>query len=138
MVGYFKFVTPATANGCDEVLIRDASECLVRFTNAFNACDINAMDDELHFPHVMYSGAERLIWYKAGQHPESFFENLKASGWTETRYEFKNPILVSQNKVHFVVNYSRRDAQGQILTMHTNLWIATSINGKWGIALRSY
>ena len=138
MTEFSRFVAPAASAQSDDTLIRDASACLERFTQAFNACDVQGMDRELHFPHVMYSGAERLVWPQAGQHPLNFFEDLKATGWAETRYEFRNPVLVSQDKVHFVVGYSRRNAQGQVLSMHSNLWIATRVAGRWGIALRSY
>ena len=96
------------------------------------------MDSTLHFPHVMLSGAERLVWPNAGQHPADFFEKLKASGWQSTQYETQEPVLVSHDKVHFVVTYTRRAADGSVLSRHKNLWIVTRINGQWGIALRSY
>jgi len=37
-----------------------------------------------------------------------------------------------------VVTYSRRNAQGDTLSLHKNLWIVTCAQGKWGIAVRSY
>lgn len=119
-------------------LIREATSCLDRFTAAFNACDTMGMDNELHFPHYMHSGSEMLIWNTAGQHPSDFFEQLKKSGWSSTRYIGKNSVLVSEDKVHFVVDYIRCDIQEQIVSHHSNLWIVTKVKNKWGIALRSY
>lgn len=115
-----------------------ASACLDRFTAAFNASDLQGMDAELHFPHLMLSGAQRLDWPAPGQHPPDFFEKLKAAGWARTQYEKKEAVLVGNDKVHFVVTYTRRDAAGAVLSTHVNLWIVVRTEGRWRIALRSY
>jgi hypothetical protein len=138
MGDFENFVTPQQADEPEAELVQAASECLDRFTAFFNKCDANGMDTELHFPHAMLSGSERLDWAHAGQHPADFFENLRSSGWHHTRYEAKEPALICKDKVHFVVTYSRRNYSDNILTMHKNLWIVTRVSGKWGISLRSY
>lgn len=115
-----------------------ASACLDRFTAAFNAGDLAGMDAELHFPHTLLSGAQRLVWDSPGQHPPDFFTQLRATGWASTRYESKEAVLASADKVHFVLTYTRRHASGEVLSTHHNLWIATRLDGRWGIALRSY
>lgn len=96
------------------------------------------MDRELHFPHVMFSGPEQLVWQQAGQHPPEFFAGLRESGWHHTRYETKQPVLVSRDKVHFVLVYTRHAADDTVLSVHRNLWVLTRIAGRWGIAVRSY
>lgn len=133
-----RFVTPASSADSDDSLIAAAADCLDRFTAAFNACDTAAMDGELHFPHVMLSGAARLDWQTPGQHPADFFQKLKGTGWAHTRYLSKDPVLVSADKVHFVVTYTRENQHGVVLSTHRNLWIATRVDGMWGILLRSY
>jgi hypothetical protein len=138
MNDFERFVKPKESEESETELIREASECLDRFTERFNACDTSGMDTELHFPHVIFSGSERLDWPDAGQHPSDFFKKLRASGWYYTQYESKEPVLVSREKVHFVVRYSRRKKNGDVLSMHANLWIVTRVSGKWGISLRSY
>jgi hypothetical protein len=115
-----------------------ASACLDRFTAAFNAGDLVGMDAELHFPHTLLSGAQRLVWDGPGRHPPDFFEQLRASGWAYTRYESKEAVLASADKVHFVLTYTRRNAADEVLSTHHNLWIATRLDGRWGIVLRSY
>jgi hypothetical protein len=138
MSDFAKFVKSQKSEEPEAELVRAASECLDRFTAFFNACNANGMDGELHFPHIMFSGSERLDWPEAGQHPASFFEKLRATGWHYTQYEGQDAILVSRDKVHFVVTYSRRNKNGDVLSMHKNLWIVTRVSGKWGISLRSY
>lgn len=139
MTRFTDFVSPAAnTEPAAEDLVSEAVACLDRFTLAFNACDTAAMDAQLHFPHVMFSGADCLIWPTAGQHPADFFDELRKTGWDHTQYERQEPVLVSRDKVHFVVAYSRRDEQSQVLSLHTNLWIVTRVAGRWGVAVRSY
>lgn len=138
MRSFINFVSTPTATEPYGEAVQAASECLDRFTACFNACDTSGMDGELHFPHLMLSGTLRLEWLDAGQHPTDFFAQLKAIGWQHTRYESKEPLLASHDKVHFVVTYSRVGAAGTVLSTHTNLWIVTRDAGKWGICLRSY
>jgi len=138
MSDFAKFVKPSQSEEPGAKLVRAASECLDRFAAFFNASDAIGMDGELHFPHVMLSGSERLDWQEPGQHPTDFSEKLKASGWHHTQYEAKEAVLVGRDKVHFVVVYSRRNKIGDVLSMHKNLWIVTRVSGKWGISLRSY
>lgn len=138
MSEFVNFVSPPPPAEPQEAMVKSASECLDRFTACFNAWDIVGMDGELHFPHAMLSGSSRIDWPAPGQHPANFFDALKHSGWHHTRYESKQAILVSQDKVHFIVSYSRRCALDEVLSIQTNLWIVTRVAGKWGISLRSY
>jgi hypothetical protein len=115
-----------------------ATACLHGFTAAFNACDTAGMDAHLHFPHLMLSGSARLEWPVPGQHPTDFFDKLTATGWAATRYEAISPVLAAADKVHFIVEYTRRDAQGRELSRHRNCWIVVLRDGRWGIAVRSY
>ncbi|REN14638.1 hypothetical protein DSI41_16625, partial [Mycobacterium tuberculosis] len=68
------FVAPPPSGEPHAAAIEAASACLDRFTAAFNAADTHGMDAELHFPHVMLSGAQRLDWVGPGQHPPGFFD----------------------------------------------------------------
>jgi hypothetical protein len=138
MSDYAKFFRPDGSGEAAAELIAAAESCLEGFTNCFNAKDCVGMDAHLHFPHVMYSGAERLVWELPGQLPNDFFDKLIATGWARTVYEEKQPILVSPDKVHFRVRYTRRSSDGRVLSEHGNIWFVTRIGGRWGIALRSY
>ena len=138
MNDYAKFLSPEVNGESAAELIAAAEACLEGFTACFNARDRSGMDAHLHFPHVMYSGAERLVWERAGQLPNDFFDKLIATGWAKTVYEDKQPVLVSLDKVHFRVRYTRRTSDGRVLSEHENIWFVTRIGGRWGIALRSY
>jgi hypothetical protein len=136
---YDKLFNPdARTSESTHALIVAAEACIDAFTAAFNARDAAGMDAHLHFPHVIFYGAQQIIWDKPRQLPEDFFEKLAESGWAKTVYEYKLPILVSPDKVHFRVCYTRRAADGSVLTRHENVWVVTRIADRWGIALRSY
>lgn len=116
----------------------EARACIQRFEDAFNAGDLAGMDAELNFPHTILSGPHRLEWAAPGQLPADFFRSLRATGWARTHTESVTPVLASADKVHFLMDYSRRTAEGKVLNRYQNLWIVTRSAGHWGIALRSY
>ncbi|WP_155500188.1 hypothetical protein [Comamonas testosteroni] len=138
MRSFLSFVSRTDDSSIDPEALEEASRCLDQFTAAFNALDLAGMDAQLHFPHVMISGSDTLIWSAPNQHPSDFFHRLKSTGWSSTRYESKVPVLSSQNKVHFLVTYTRRSDTDEELSRHTNLWIVVKQNDAWGISLRSY
>lgn len=138
MSSFLSFVSKTSDNALDQGMVEEASDCLERFTQAFNALDLPAMDAQLHFPHVMISASDTLVWDAPGQHPPDFFQRLQSTGWASTRYESKLAVLTGQDKVHFLVTYTRRSAAGEELSRHSNVWIVVRKDGRWGIALRSY
>ena len=137
-IDFQSFVQGQAMTSDQQEQVRLATAALDTFTEAFNACDLALVDQALHFPHVMLSGSETLIWSEPGQHPSDFFARLQATGWHRTAYESRQAVWVTQDKVHFVVVYTRRDVQDQVLSLHTNLWVVTCKQGRWAVALRSY
>lgn len=129
---------PRRSTDSSKELIAAGDAVLEAFTARFNARDLTGMDSLLHFPHLIYSGGELLVWQSPGQLSSSFFRDLADAGWAETVYESKTPVLVLRDKVHFRLVYSRRRGDESVLSMHQNLWIVTRVGGRWGIALRSY
>lgn len=93
---------------------------------------------ESDFPHYIISGNEVICWKEAGQLPPMFFEDLKKQGFKRTVVTRREPILVSENKVHFLYSYYREDVNGDVMSEHDNVWIVTLKDGKWGIQVRSY
>ncbi len=138
MSSFLSFVSQTSDNAMESDVVEEASRCLDQFTQAFNSLDLAGMDAQLHFPHVMISGAQTLLWHAPDQHPADFFQLLQSTSWASTRYESKVPVLTSQDKVHFLVTYTRRSDTDVELSCHANLWIVVKKNDVWGISLRSY
>ncbi len=120
-------------------MIANAMACVEAFTGRFNARDLEGMDFCLHFPHIILSAEQLVIWTGPGNLPASFFDDLqRETGWAETRYLRKEAVLVSPRKVHLLVEYTRNRADGSIASHHTNMWVVTYEQNRWGIKQRSY
>jgi hypothetical protein len=133
------FLPQQDAADDDASKVGHALAVLDAFTVAFNARDLAGMDAQLHFPHVILSGEQLVVWEKPGQLPPSFFDDLaRETGWHHSAWLAREPVLVGPRKVHFVVTWSRNRADGKIITLHDNLWIVTEEAGRWAIKQRSY
>jgi len=135
---FLSLVSSSHGGSTDSRAVEQALACLDRFTAAFNAQDLAGMDAQLHFPHTLLGGAETLVWERPGSHPPDFFAQLRGTGWASTRYESRQPVLASKDKVHLVVCYTRRSRLDEELSRHQNLWVVARRAGAWGIVLRSY
>jgi len=130
--------TPHTTDTLPVDIPAELSACLDQFSKAFNRENRSDMDDQCHFPHYLISETSVTVWNNPGQIPADFFDRLKDLGWAYTTCEKCVPILSTENKIHFLWSYTRRKADGTIISAHENLWIALKINQKWGITVRSY
>jgi len=122
----------------NENIIKESIKCLEEFSKCFEGEDLIGLDTCCHFPHYLLSGNEVICWERKGVLSQDFFESLKQSGFKKTVVTRREPILVSENKVHFLYSYYRESISGEIMSKHDNVWILTRINGKWGIQVRSY
>ena len=130
---------PAPNIDSDIAGVQEAIRCVEAFTAQFNARNLKGMDALLHFPHIILSGEQLIVWTEPGNLPTSFFDDLHLdTGWVETRYQRKDVVLVSPRKVHLLVKYTRNRADGSTVSTHSNLWIVTFDDGRWGIKQRSY
>ncbi|MGL1904373.1 MAG: hypothetical protein OCC49_19720 [Fibrobacterales bacterium] len=135
---YLQVFKPNESSKTKDEMIFGALDCLEKFGDAFNNGDQAGMDDQLHFPHTLITGEKSIIWDKPGQLPSTFFDDLKVQGWRNTEVIYQTPILVSTNKVHFKVKYTRNHIDGSVMSEHENIWILTFMNDNWKILLRSY
>ncbi len=138
MTDYIKVFKHNTDDLQQKTLVKGALECLNKFSICFENEDLVGMDSCFHFPHYIISGSEVVCWQEAGQLPSAFFEDLKKQGFKRTVVTRREPILVSENKVHFLYSYYREDVNGNVMSEHDNVWIVTLKDGKWGIQVRSY
>lgn len=122
----------------NDLNIKEAIKCLDNFRTSFEKEDLKGMDLCCHFPHYLISGNEVICWEEEGQLTNDFFIKLKESGFKRTVVTKREPILVAENKVHFLYSYYRENIYGDVISQHDNVWILTYINNKWGILVRSY
>ena len=115
----------------------EARNVVDAFFEAFNAMDGDGIRDTLHFPHVMIAGVNVIVTEK----PEDFV-NLtprwaETEGWHHSGIDSLNAVQSSDDKVHFLIEFSRYRADGYKYAAYQGLWILTKVDGRWGIQARS-
>jgi len=113
-----------------------AMAVLDRHVLALNAKDTAALADTLHFPHHRLAGTQMRVW----QTPDTYFDDFLARAgedWDHTRFDFRNVITASSNKVHIDLQFTRYRADDSALGSFRSIWVITSIDGRWAAQLRS-
>ena len=116
--------------------IAQAMAVLDRHLVALNARDATALAQTLHFPHYRLAGTRMSVW----ETPATYFDDFLAragEGWHHTRWDFRNVISASANKVHVDLQFTRFRADDTALGSFRSIWVITSIAGKWAAQLRS-
>ena len=116
--------------------IAAAMAVLDRHVIALNAGDAAALADTLHFPHYRLAGTRMQVW----QTPDTYLADFHAragEGWHHTKWDFRNVIAASLNKVHIDLQFTRYRADDSSLGSFRSIWVITLIGGRWAAQLRS-
>ena len=116
--------------------IAEAMAMLDRHLVALNAGDAAALADTLHFPHYRLAGTRMQVW----QTPDTYLADFHAragEGWHHTKWDFRNVIAASTNKVHIDLQFTRYRADDTSLGSFRSIWVITLIGGRWAAQLRS-
>ena len=112
--------------------------CLDRFMAALNAYDGDAMDDQMHFPHVRFAGGTLVVYPKAGNNPMDLFERLRREDdWHHSIWNKRDVMQHSPTKVHMAVTYTRFRSDGSVIGHYDSLYVLAFKEGRWGVQLRS-
>lgn len=110
------------------------------YIDAFNQLDIDGMSAAFNFPHVRLAKGRFYTFESAVQfsrQSERLAESLAAEGWHHTVVEAAEVIHEGEDKVHVAMTVTRRNAAGETYNRFNTLWIATLVEGHWGIQFRS-
>ena len=109
------------------------------FIDAFNAQDHERLAATLNYPHIRLTNtftrvenADEFIARSRAGAP-----HLRDEGWDHTEIGAINPIQVGEDKVHLMLTMNRCRADGSVYNAFETLWIATLVDGHWGIQFRS-
>lgn len=110
------------------------------FIDAFNAQNHEALADTLNYPHIrLANGVFTEIPTR-----EAFIERsragkarLEAEGWARTTVAKVVAIHVGSDKVHLAITNERRHEDDTVYKRFDTFWIATCLDGHWGIQFRS-
>lgn len=125
----------------DETRHRIHAACmqtLDRFMAALNAHDADAMDAEMHFPHVRLALGTVVVYEKPGSNPMDLFLRLKADDdWLFSRWGRRDLIQFNEAKAHYALDYTRHRSDGSLIGSYESLYVLTFAQGRWGILARS-
>ena len=110
------------------------------FIDAFNALDHEALGASLNYPHVRLARGK----FATVESKEVFVENSKkvepqllAEGWHHTVIANLEVLHATDNKAHIALVMDRCHEDGTVYNSFETLWIATLVDGHWGIQFRS-
>ena len=116
--------------------LAEALAVLDRHLLALNAQDAAALAATLHFPHFRLAGGRMQRW----DTPATYLDDFRAragDGWSYTEWNSREPIAVTEDKVHLDVTFTRYRADGSALGRFRSLWVISRLDGVWAAQLRS-
>lgn len=103
---------------------------------ALNQGDEVRLLETLHFPHYRISTIGVQVW-ESGDTYLADFHNRTDPGWAYSRWDYRNIVSGSADKVHVDGQFSRFDSQDRCLGSYRTLWIVTRVDNRWAAAARS-
>ena len=116
---------------------KDAHAALQGFFDAFNAADNDALQAYCSYPHA-FVGGEGSIRIIEDRWEMSFDAMRERENWQKSTLDSARAFLVKEDKVHFEIEFSRHNTDGEVYRTVPGLWIMTKQDGQWGLSLRSY
>ena len=119
---------------------RQAVAAIEDFMAALNARDDAALYDLLHLPHVRVSGAGVAIWHDRAELEATYLRDFYARAgpdWHHTVLDSTDVLHSSEHKVHVLIQFTRRNEDGDAIATYRSLWIMTCAEGHWGAQARS-
>ena len=111
---------------------------LDQYMDAFNAHDLPGWEATYHFPHYRLASGKMSVLDKPGlRDSATVFGALHRSGWHHSKWEHRNIVHASQDKVHVDTQFARFDDKGDKIGIYESLYILTRENGHWGVKMRS-
>jgi len=111
-----------------------------QFIETFNSQDHERHADTLNYPHIRLAGGR----FTRIETAEEFKEisargeaRLEKEGWHHTKITNLEVVHSGKDKVHLALTNDRCDEDGAVYHSFDTLWIATLVDGKWGIQFRS-
>jgi hypothetical protein len=108
------------------------------YMNTFNAKDLKGWEATYQFPHFRLASGQMSVLERAGLRDSlHVFGTLQKAGWHHSRWEHRNIVQASADKVHVDTQFSRFRADGSKIGNYESLYVLTKENGRWGVKLRS-
>lgn len=109
-----------------------------RFFESFNSRDPVRFSGVLHYPHMRVSpGQTPVLVPTAAAHAAAMsWQGAVASGWDHTEGHEPQLLHSATDRAHIVGGWTHVDAHGEPVLVNHAVYIATRINGDWGMQCR--
>ena len=110
------------------------------FVRSFNAHDHKRQAETLNYPHIRlangrFATIENAEAYIAGAGRGE--ARMQEEGWHHTVVASLEVVHAGKDKVHLALRNDRCRADGSVYLSFDTFWIATLVDGHWGIQFRS-
>ena len=116
--------------------VEAAQQELEAFLADWNRADNVAIREHLSFPHITHAPGTLIV----ADTPEAFnqdFDLLREQGWRRSTFDNFTPLQVSADKINFLVDFRRYDADDEVMSSAQVFYVMTLQDGRWGMQYRS-
>ena len=120
----------------DQQTEKEVFAVLDAYMDGFNNQNMKQHFSTYHFPHYRLASGKLTILENAGDSVK-YKKGLLQSDWHHSRWDHRNIIQASENKIHVDTRFTRYRVDGSVIATYESLYILTKENGRWGIKMRS-
>jgi len=124
----------------NEESAKEAIAVAEAFVETFNSQDHERHAATLNYPHIRFANGR----FTTIENAEAFIagsrrgeSRLQEEGWHHTVVASLEVVHAGKDKVHIAIRNDRCRADGTIYHSFDTFWIATLLDGHWGIQFRS-
>ena len=121
----------------EEDILGAARATVLGYMEAFNSSDGDGTGSCLNYPHLFLVGGNVIEAKNAVEAKPNFEQMRESENWRFSTFDSLEPSIVTANKVHWEVVFSRWHPDGTRYWTVPALWVTTKVDGHWGIQLRS-
>ena len=120
-------------------IVAAARQAVLDFLTAFNAGDADRTVEVLNHPHIfMTAGGGFGVAEDVVDGPRPDFDGMRQrEDWHMSTIDALEASIVTRNKVHFELTFTRWHPNGTRYWTVLALWIVTRVEDHWGIQVRS-
>lgn len=141
LFGFTIFPSLAQSDGTHKLAAAEVDKVnavLDAYLNTFNAKDLKGWEGTYHFPHYRLASGKMSVLEKAGlRDSANVFGPLIKAGWNYSKWDHRNIIQASDNKVHMDTKFTRYRKDGSVVGSYESLYVLTKEEGRWAVKLRS-
>lgn len=116
----------------------DINKVLDEYLTTFNTKNLKAWEDTYHFPHYRLASGKMSVLERAGlRDSASVFGPLQKANWDYSKWDHRNIVQASPDKVHIDTRFTRYRKDGNKVASYESLYVLTKESGRWGVKLRS-